>query len=120
MLLVACVTGADSALLSTLGWTMAWASLVHLTILTFENVVTPSATLHHELAVRAIRYGAWKELFWYGAIGCGGIAPLLLVLGASALGVSLIVLALAAFVALAGSLAWEYIWVEAGQSVPIS
>ena len=30
------------------------------------------------------------------------------------------VLALAALVALAGSLAWEYIWVEAGQSVPIS
>jgi hypothetical protein len=28
--------------------------------------------------------------------------------------------ALAAGLALAGSFAWEYIWVEAGQSVPLS
>jgi Fe-S-cluster-containing dehydrogenase component/formate-dependent nitrite reductase membrane component NrfD len=120
MLLVSLASGADPATRSALAWTMAWASVIHLAILSFENLVTPSATMHHELAIRAIRYGAWKELFWYGAIGCGGIAPLFFVLGASALGMSAGVLALASLVALAGSLAWEYIWVEAGQAVPIS
>jgi hypothetical protein len=30
------------------------------------------------------------------------------------------VAALGAILALAGSFAWEYIWVEAGQSVPLS
>jgi hypothetical protein len=35
-------------------------------------------------------------------------------------GGSLAVLAAAAVVALAGGVSWEYIWVEAGQSVPNS
>jgi hypothetical protein len=35
-------------------------------------------------------------------------------------GFSPALLALTALIALAGSLAWEYIWVEAGQSVPNS
>ena len=120
MLLVSLASGADPSTRSALGWTMAWAALAHLAILAFEHLVTPSATLHHELAVRAIRYGAWRQLFWIGALGCGGLAPLVLVAGASAAGVSAALLALASLVALGGSFAWEYIWVYAGQAVPIS
>ena len=120
MLLVSLASGADDATRSALGWTMAWAAAAHLAILAFENLVTPSPTIHHELAVRAIRYGAWRQLFWIGAIGCGGLAPLAIVAGASAAGVSAALLTLASLVALGGSLAWEYIWVNAGQAVPIS
>ena len=67
-----------------------------------------------------MRSGAYRRLFWFGALGLGGLAPLLLVALASAVGFPLAVLIPAAIFALAGSLAWEYIWVEAGQSVPNS
>jgi Fe-S-cluster-containing dehydrogenase component/formate-dependent nitrite reductase membrane component NrfD len=120
MLLVSLASGADVATRSALGWTMAWGSVAHLAILALEHFALPSPTLHHELAVRAIRYGAWRRLFWIGAIGCGGVAPIVLVAGAAALGASAGGFALASLVALGGSLAWEYIWVEAGQAVPIS
>ena len=77
---------------------------------------TPSPTRHRQLAVDAIRRGAFARLFWGGAIAaprprvdrrCGARA-------AAAAGRAPRVLALA------GSFAWEYIWVEAGQSVPLS
>lgn len=116
LLLVSLVSGATPATRAALGWTMAWAAVAHLTILAIEHLAIPSATLHHELAVRAIRYGVWRRLFWIGAIGCGGVAPIVLV----GTGTSAGLLAVAALVALAGSLAWEYIWVEAGQAVPVS
>jgi Fe-S-cluster-containing dehydrogenase component/formate-dependent nitrite reductase membrane component NrfD len=117
MLLAAAIFGGDESTIVTLGWTMAFASMVHLLILTLENLLAPSATLNHELAIRAIRHGAYRQLFWVGALGLGGVAPVLLVAIA---GGSLAVLAAAAVVALAGGVSWEYIWVEAGQSVPNS
>ncbi len=86
---------------------MAWGSVAHLVILAVEHFAIPSPTLHHELAVRAIRYGVWRRLFWIGALGCGGVAPIVLVAGAAALGVSAAGFALASLVALGGSLAWE-------------
>jgi len=88
-------------------------------ILLFENVLTPSATRHHELAVRTIRRGAFAPLFWGLAIAAGGVLPFLvvLVLGGAATPAVIVPMAL---LALAGSAAWEYIWVEAGQSVPLS
>jgi len=56
-------------------------------------------------------------LFWGVAIAAGGVLPLVLVLATTALPMSLLI---ASVLALAGSAAWEYIWVEAGQSVPLS
>ena len=49
----------------------------------------------------------------------GGLIPLalLLTLGAT---FSAAATCLAALLALAGGAAWEYIWVEAGQAVPLS
>ena len=120
MLVAAMFAGGDTATIRGLGLTLAFAALVHLAILTVEHFVTPSATLHHELAVRAIRFGAYRRHFWIGALGLGGVAPLALVWLASAAGFSLVFLVPAALLALAGSLAWGYVWVEAGQSVPIS
>lgn len=107
-------------IVSTLGWTLAGATALHLLILVSENLLSPSPSLHHELAVRAIRHGAYARLFWLGALGLGGLAPLVLFALALTSGFSLSLIVPMAIVTLVGSLAWEYIWVEAGQCVPIS
>jgi formate-dependent nitrite reductase membrane component NrfD len=103
-----------------LAWTLGIATTMHLLILVFENLFTPSATLNHELAVRAIVKGSFSRLFWWGALGLGGVAPLVLIAVTGSMGFPPAALVVTALVALAGGLAWEYIWVEAGQSVPNS
>jgi Fe-S-cluster-containing dehydrogenase component/formate-dependent nitrite reductase membrane component NrfD len=120
LLLVALFATHDAATIRQLSWTLAIASSVHLFILVLEHLLVPSATLHHELAVRAIRQGAFKHMFWIGALGLGGVAPIVLVTLAALAGFPLTALAFTAIVSLAGGLAWEYVWVEAGQAVPIS
>jgi Fe-S-cluster-containing dehydrogenase component/formate-dependent nitrite reductase membrane component NrfD len=109
--------------LMPLVWVLAGALAVHLMLVLFENVLTPSATRHHELALNSIRRGAFAPIFWGGAIAGGGALPLALLwmgasgtVGAAQAGI----VAAAALFALAGNFAWEYIWVEAGQSVPLS
>jgi formate-dependent nitrite reductase membrane component NrfD len=97
------------------------ALTVHLVFLAVEHL-TPSPTRHHELATRAISRGAFAPFFWGGAIVGGGLLPLAL-LGAGSIVESLqspVVATLVAALALAGAFAWEYVWVEAGQSVPLS
>jgi len=106
--------------LAWLGWALAGAITVHLLILVGETLVLRSHSAHHALAIRAIRAGAYRQLYWAGALGLGGVLPLLLFWIATATGFSLLALAPMAIVALLGSLAWEYIWVDAGQCVPIS
>jgi formate-dependent nitrite reductase membrane component NrfD len=120
MLIVAIVAGGEHSTIRALGLTLAFASLAHLTILALEHLLTPSPTVHHELAVRAIRFGTYRQLFWAGALGLGGLAPILLVSFASLASFSLVTLVAASLLALAGSLAWGYVWVEAGQAVPNS
>jgi Fe-S-cluster-containing dehydrogenase component/formate-dependent nitrite reductase membrane component NrfD len=120
MLLAAMFAGGPASTIRALGITLALASLVHLAILALEHLLVPSPTVNHELAVRAIRYGAYRQKFWIGALGLGGLAPVLIVWLASTLHFSMFLLVPAAIVALVGSLAWEYIWVDAGQSVPNS
>ena len=83
-------------------------------------MLTPSPTLGHDLAVKAIRRGAYARLFWLGAIGLGGVAPMVLVALASGSGFATTMGVLAAVAALAGGFAWEYIWVDAGQCAPNS
>jgi hypothetical protein len=103
-------------------WILAVGVGAHFLFLVIENLLTPSASLHHELAVRAIRHGAFARMFWLGAIVCGGLLPLAALLLARAAGLleAPAVVAAIALVAMGGSFAWEYVWVEAGQSVPLS
>ena len=100
--------------------TIAVGALAHVVILLAEHVFTPSANLGHDLAVRAIRSGPYATLFWFGAIGLGGFAPILLVASAAGSAFAAELGIAAAVTALVGGFAWEYIWVEAGQSVPNS
>jgi len=118
MLIIAVLFGAGDAA-AFLGRVLAVSVGAHLVILVFEHLLSPSPTRHHELATRTIRRGAYARLFWGGAIVGGGILPLLMLL---TLGVAFSPAATcgAALLALAGGAAWEYIWVEAGQSVPLS
>jgi formate-dependent nitrite reductase membrane component NrfD len=108
--------GAGSPSAGTLSVILMAAMAVHLALVAFENLLAPSPTRHHELAVSAIRRGPFAPVFWGGAI-----AVSILAIAAAALSTTMpIALALAALLALAGSFAWEYVWVEAGQSVPLS
>jgi formate-dependent nitrite reductase membrane component NrfD len=99
-----------------LAGTLVLATAVHLALILLENVFTPSHTRHHELATTAIRRGAFSRLFWGGAIGVAAAAAFAAIIASEAPAP----LAIAAALALAGSFAWEFIWVEAGQSVPLS
>jgi formate-dependent nitrite reductase membrane component NrfD len=107
---------ADPRLTRPLAVTLAIAMLVHLALIVFENLIATRQTRHRQLAVNAITRGAFARLFWGGAIG-GAAASV-------AIGALLTQWpagpAIAAVLALGGSFAWEYIWVEAGQSVPLS
>lgn len=108
----------DPRTFRVLSLTLGISLAVHVGILLLEHVLAPSPTRHHELAVRTIVRGPFARLFWGGAILVGGVLPMVVSLAAPATAVTPIVAA--AFLALAGSLAWEFIWVEGGQSVPNS
>jgi Ni/Fe-hydrogenase subunit HybB-like protein len=105
----------DSGFVRALALTMVGAMTVHVALIVIENVVAPSPTRHRRLATDAIRRGPFARLFWGGAVTAAAASAV------AAFAISIpIVLAITALVALASSFAWEYIWVEAGQSVPLS
>jgi formate-dependent nitrite reductase membrane component NrfD len=101
-----------------LGWILAAALGIHLVFVAFDVLLAPSPTRHHDLAVAAIRRGPFARIFWGGAIACASLG----LIGAlfTAINQAAPTLALVALLALGGSFAWEYVWVEAGQSVPLS
>ena len=107
---------ADSRLTRPLAATLAIAMVVHVALIVFENLFATHRTRHRQLAVSAITRGAFARLFWGGAISVAlasiAVASLLLQMPGGPVA--------AAVLALGGSFAWEYIWVEAGQSVPLS
>jgi len=111
MLLATLVPGVTPtpAAVTALGWTLFAGVGVHLALILIENVFTPTPTRHRELAVRAIRRGAFARIFWGGAVVCA-VASLAM----------FEIAPLAAALALVATFAWEYVWVEAGQSVPLS
>jgi Fe-S-cluster-containing dehydrogenase component/formate-dependent nitrite reductase membrane component NrfD len=112
----------DEGIRVSLTWVLAGSLVLHLLILLFENVLSPSPTRHHELAVHTIRRGVFAPLFWGAAITAGGLLPLAILGSAAAIAEhpSAAVTLGASLLALAGGAAWEYIWVEAGQAVPLS
>jgi hypothetical protein len=97
-----------------------WSLLLHILILLFENVLSPSPTRHHEIAVETIRRGAFAPLFWGLAIAGGGLLPLAAIVAMGPSGAGGPSRSSRRSWRLAGGAAWEYIWVEAGQSVPLS
>lgn len=101
-----------------LGWMLFAGVAAHLALLAFEHMA-PSPSVHFSLAASTFLRGTYARLFWGVAIVGGGLLPLALVVFSAAGGTTALLLG-SAVLALAGGLAWEYIWVEAGQSVPLS
>jgi formate-dependent nitrite reductase membrane component NrfD len=120
MLIAGLALGMEASTSRALALALALATAAHLAILLVEHLLAPSPTLGHELANRAIRRGVYARVFWIGAIGLGGAAPLALLWLASGAEAPGGLAGWAALAALAGGLAWEYIWVDAGQAVPNS
>ena len=119
LLVAALMSGGAADAVPLLGNALAASLLAHLVILAFEHLLSPSPTRHHEMAVDTIRRGPYARLFWGGAVIGGGIVPLAFLLTVGA-GASVAITCIVSMLALAGGAAWEYIWVEAGQSVPLS
>jgi Fe-S-cluster-containing dehydrogenase component/formate-dependent nitrite reductase membrane component NrfD len=117
LLLASFIPGiSDPRFTHALAITLMASMLVHVALIVFENLLAPDGTRHRQLAINAIRRGAFARLFWGGAISVAVtsiVAAALLPQLPGGPGI-------AAVLALAGSFAWEYIWVEAGQSVPLS
>jgi Fe-S-cluster-containing dehydrogenase component/formate-dependent nitrite reductase membrane component NrfD len=119
LLVSAVLMGDAGSAVPILGRVLTAGIAAHLVILLFEHVLSSSPTRHHELAVQTITRGAYARLFWGAAIAGGGLLPavMLLTLGVT---FSAALTCAVALLALAGGATWEYIWVEAGQSVPLS
>jgi hypothetical protein len=77
---------------------------------------TPHRSAHVRRAVDVIVKGKYAKVFWVGAVLVGISSAIFstFVIGGP------IGLALGAACSLVGLLAWEYVWVFGGQSVPLS
>jgi formate-dependent nitrite reductase membrane component NrfD len=89
---------------------------LHLLIVIGE-VALPHTTDNARYAARLMTHGPFRQAFWAGAVGLGGIVPLLLLFVA---GTDRMIVSLASVLALAGLLVFEWCFVMAGQSVPNS
>jgi Fe-S-cluster-containing dehydrogenase component/formate-dependent nitrite reductase membrane component NrfD len=108
--------GGSAQLVSVATRTLAATVALHLLMLLGE-VAMPHTTDNSRYAARLITHGPFSRAFWGGAVAFGGVLPLLiLLLDASNRGTA----ALAAALALAGLLIFEWCFVMAGQSVPNS
>jgi len=106
----------EPGIVRALAMTLVGAMIVHVSLLAVEHLIAPSSTRHRSLAVETFRRGPLARLFWGGAMGAAATAIVLTALS----GNLPVALSAAAVFALAGSFAWAYVWVEAGQSVPLS
>jgi len=103
-----------------LEWALLGSLVVHLGLLWGEVLLAPGATRHRVLAVSAIRRGPFARLFWGGALTGSALAVLAIAVDVAAPGSGGWLLPFGSVGALVGGFTWEYIWVEAGQSVPLS
>lgn len=99
--------GADVSAVEPLSWALAGACLAHLGLVALETTLT-HGTAHARLAVTEMVRGRYARWFWAGIILVAGGAT------ASWIGV------VAAPLALAGLLAFEHAYVQAGQAVPLA
>jgi Fe-S-cluster-containing dehydrogenase component/formate-dependent nitrite reductase membrane component NrfD len=82
------------------------------------EVFMPEDHLEKQRAQQLITRGYFSKWFWGGAVIMGHLIPLIaLIFGADQTGIISIVVSV--FI-LAGLYLWEHIWVQAGQSMPLS
>jgi len=89
---------------------------LHLLML-MGDVAIPHTTDNARYAARLITHGPFRAAFWFGAVGLGGMLPVILLLVTMS---NRVVVGTAGVLALAGLLIFEWCFVMAGQSVPNS
>jgi Ni/Fe-hydrogenase subunit HybB-like protein len=89
---------------------------LHLIMMLGETAM-PHTTDNSRYAARLITHGPFARAFWAGAVAFGGLVPFLIILAAPH---NAVTVGLAAILALAGLLIFEWCFVMAGQSVPNS
>lgn len=104
---VVLLAGAGGAAAEVARWVLGASALAHLFFVTGETTLA-HPTAHAHLAVREMTRGGYARFFWTGVV-LTGVAALAPWLGA-----------LAAASALAGLLAHEHAYVQAGQAVPLA
>ena len=108
------VFSGQAAFLNAAIWTVGVSALVHV-LVTWGELSLPHVTAHAKLAAAYLTNGVFKKYFWGGML-VGGVLPVLIL----ALLPNLFGLVLASLAALAGLLAFEHAYVQAGQSVPLA
>jgi Fe-S-cluster-containing dehydrogenase component/formate-dependent nitrite reductase membrane component NrfD len=117
--LVPCAGWLDPALVRPIALALAGAALIHLAFVAVETG-RRGETVHARLAVHEMAGGRHRRVFWAGvALTAAGVIV------ASMIGVRAVAPvpgtgALAAVLALAGLLAYEHAYVQAGQAVPLA
>jgi Fe-S-cluster-containing dehydrogenase component/formate-dependent nitrite reductase membrane component NrfD len=81
------------------------------------ELLLPRRTAEESLAIKTLLRGQLRNRFWLSAVTLGLLAPLLLIVFSDH---STISTGIAAFLALYGLFWFEYLWLRAGQSAPLS
>lgn len=90
-------------------------------LMILSEVFLPTAGEEMRHAVKLMTHGGLRRAFWVGTVVVGALVPLALLCAAIPLHASGIALnAAAALAVLAGLLAWEHVWITAGQAPPLS
>lgn len=103
-------------------WPLAYALLTLLLLhglFTAAEFVLPHPSREVELAAHAVTRGALRRTFWGAAVVPGLLLPLALAV-AAVLWHGAAMLPFAAVLALFGLAAYEHVWVQAGQIVPLT
>jgi len=95
---------------------LAFFLILHLMIIAGE-ITMPHPTDNAIYAARLLTRGMCRDWFWIGAVGLGGLLPLLLL---CLLPSNAVVASLSGVLVLAGLYAYEWCFVMAGQLVPNS
>jgi formate-dependent nitrite reductase membrane component NrfD/ferredoxin len=114
--LLPAVVGGSAQVVAVAKVALAFTLVLHLLIVAAEFMM-PHSTDNSAYAARLITHGPFKNWFWGGAVGVGGILPLI---SLWLVPVELHNIAIAGVLALAGLLIFEWCFVMAGQSVPNS
>jgi Fe-S-cluster-containing dehydrogenase component/formate-dependent nitrite reductase membrane component NrfD len=108
--------GGSHTATSVAAYTLIIFQGLHLLLLLSE-VVLPHTTDNARYAARLLTHGPFSRWFWAGAVGAGGVLPMLLLLLVPA---APLLVGLSGVLALAGLLIFEWCFVMAGQSAPNS
>ena len=98
---------------------LLWSLVANLFVILVGELWLPHGTKDASKAAQMILRGQYSQRFWVGVVLVGHIVPVALLL-ANAFGGYELVAAAAGVCALAGLLAFEDVWVKAGQALPLS